>query len=225
MGTIGIDWVNNYHGRASDLANNHENAQGFYNRLIGVRQFQHGDDTAFDTDFEQNGVGQPSPGIDHNFADDVDIVFFSGHGSRRGPLFGRADRDDGEAHFTEIRLGNKQCQWAVFDASEVLAEGSVTNWTQAFKGLHYILGFHTPCQDKPDRGRRFAERLNAGMTIREAWIKACKETEGSDTYIAYLRADQAGHNTNTENDHWIGRGYVSPDPVNPTTFRYLKTPC
>ena len=35
MATIGIDWVNNYHGHADDLENNDENARGFYNTLDG----------------------------------------------------------------------------------------------------------------------------------------------------------------------------------------------
>ena len=39
MGTIGIEWVNKYHGRASDLKNNDNNAEGFYNELSGTRQF------------------------------------------------------------------------------------------------------------------------------------------------------------------------------------------
>jgi hypothetical protein len=30
MGMIGIEWVNKFHGRASDLKNNDHSAQGFY---------------------------------------------------------------------------------------------------------------------------------------------------------------------------------------------------
>ena len=59
MGTIGIEWANLYHGRATDLKNNDDNAQGFYNTLQGVRRFQYGDDLAWDQDLEESGVGYP----------------------------------------------------------------------------------------------------------------------------------------------------------------------
>ena len=97
MGTIGIEWVNKFHGRASDLKNNDDNARGFYNTLSGVRRFEYADDLAWDSDFEESGVGSPSAGGDQLYADNVDIVFFSGHGSINGAFFGVTNHDDGEA--------------------------------------------------------------------------------------------------------------------------------
>lgn len=227
MGTIGIEWVNKYHGRASDLKNNDDNARGFYNTLDGIRQFEYGDDLAWDQDFEQSGAGVPTSGTDQIYADNVDIAFFSGHGSQSGPFFGVATHDDGTARSTEVRLGDRYCNWVVFDACLVLAydDGAVFDrwgWP-AFKGLHYILGFHTTTGDSGDRGRKFAEYLNAGWRVRDAWIRACQDTEGSDVYWAYLRADQSG--TDTYNDHWWGKGYVSPDPTAPTSLAYANGPC
>ena len=70
---------------------------------------------------------------------------------------------------------------------------------------------------------KFAERLNSGWTIRDAWIRACTETEDSDTNWAYLRADASG--TDTFNDHWHGKGFVSADPINPTSRFYLRGAC
>lgn len=226
MGTIGIEWVNKYHGRASDLKNNDDNARGFYNALDGTRQFEYSNDLAWDQDFEESGIGSPSAGTDQIFVDNVDIVFFSGHGSSAGALFGRADKDDGTAKHSEMRLGNRQLEWIVFDACEVLKydSGNVFDrWRSVFKGLHYILGFDTTCSDVSDRGKKFAKRLNDGWTVREAWIKACEETQGSGTKWAYLRAGQSG--ADTYNDHWHGKGYVSPDPTNPSYRAYSRGPC
>jgi hypothetical protein len=93
----------------------------------------------------------------------------------------------------------------------------------AFAGLHYMLGFDTVTGDSADRGKEAAERLNDGWSIRDAWIRACTETEGSDTNWAYLRADGPG--TDTFNDHWHGKGFVSPDPTNPTSRFYLRGAC
>ncbi len=225
MGTIGIEWANSYNGRASDLKNNDDNARGFANTLQGVRRFEWSDALAWDQDFEQSGTGSPSAGDDRLWADSVDIAFYSGHGSIAGAFFGVASHDDGRAKPSEMRLGDLECEWVVFDACEVLQDdGDVFNRLRGvFVGLHYILGFHTTCIDSGDRGRRFAERLNAGDRVRDAWITACVETEGSLTQWAYMRADAAG--TDTFNDHWHGKGFVSPDPVSPTVRAYARGTC
>jgi len=225
MGTIGVEWANKFHGRAQDLKNNDDNAQGFANTLQGIKRFDWGDDVAWDQDFEQSGTGSPSSGTDQLWADSVDIAFYSGHGNIDGGFFGIANLDDGIARPSNIRLGDQNCEWVVFDACEVLKDdGNVFGrCRQMFTGLHYVLGFHTTCGDSGDRGRIFAERLNAGDRVRDAWIHACTETEGSDTWLAYMRADAAG--TDTFNDHWWGKGFTSTDPSNPTIRFYLKTSC
>lgn len=226
MGTIGIEWANKYHGRADELKNNDDNARGFSNTLSGVRRFEYGDDLAWDRDFEESGVGNPSAGADQLYADDVDIVFYSGHGSISGAFFGVTTFDDGEAKPTELRLGNRDCEWVVFDACQVLERDNLNVFSRlgpAFAGLHYMLGFDTICGDSGDRGKKLAERLNDGWSIRDAWIRACTETEGSNRNWAYLRADATG--TDTFNDHWHGKGFVSGDPVNPTSRLYLRGAC
>jgi hypothetical protein len=224
MATKGIEWVNNYHGRASDLSNNDNNAQGFFNKLDGTKDFEFGDDLAWDQDFEQSGVGSPSTGTDTSFVDKVDIVFFSGHGSASGWLFGVANHDDGKTKPSELGLGDSNIEWLAVDACQVLDFNNVfTRLRGAFKGLHYILGFHTICHDVKDRGEKFAQKLNQGQLVKNAWINACAETEGSSTECAYLRADSSG--TDTFNDHWHGKGFVSNDPTGAVTLFYLKTTC
>ena len=59
MATIGIEWVKKYNGLSGDLSNTKAQAEGFYNTLSGVRQFNWGDDNAWDQDFEQSGKGSP----------------------------------------------------------------------------------------------------------------------------------------------------------------------
>ena len=226
MCTIGIEWANSYNGRASDLKNNDDNARGFYHTLQGIRRFEYGDNLAWDQDFEQSGVGNPSSGTDQLYADDVDIVFYSGHGSISGGFFGVAGSDDGYARPSDLRLGDRDCEWAIFDACQVLEWNNGNVFTRCrgiFTGLHYILGFDTISTDSGDRGRKFAERLNEGWRVRDAWIRACIETEGSDKQWAYMRADAPG--TDTFNDHWWGKGFVSSDPRNPTNFFYLRGSC
>jgi len=223
MASIGIIWVNEYHGRADNLYKNDDNARGFYNTLHGVRQFDYGNDNAWDQHLEQAGVGSPARGSDRILADNVDIVYFSGHGTPNGPLFGVATHDDGIAKPTEMRLGDQQAEWIIFDACEVLQ--SSDRWHSVFRGLHFILGFSTVCTDVRDRGQKFAEYLNDGNWILGSWIAACEETEGSDVRCAALWAEDSRVGTNTYHDHWHGKGYVSPDPDSPDDFYHFSTPC
>ncbi len=224
MGSIGIEWVRQYHGLAGNLTNTKPQAEGFYNTLSATRRFQWGDDLAWDRDFEQQGVGSPASGTDTLWADNVDMVFFSGHGSPSGFLFG-VKTDDAKVKPTEVRWGDKELEWIALDACNVLeANGVFNRWGwPVFKGLHYILGFHTTTGDEPDRGRLLAQYLNNGETMRRAWIKCCQDTEGSDTQWAYLRADAPG--TDTYNDHWWGKGSVSADPDSPTVLYYARGAC
>jgi hypothetical protein len=225
MAKIGVEWIMKYHGRASNLSNTQKQAEGFYNRLSGTRSFSWGDDLAWDQDFEQQGVGSPATGTDTTWVDAVDIVFFSGHGDASGPLFGVANHDDGKALHTEILWGNKNLEWIAFDACLILRrDGVFDRWGwPVFKGLHYILGFHTTCNDESKRGNYFAGYLNDGWRVKEAWKKACQETAGSSTEWAYLRA--GAPERNTYNDHWHGSGWVSLDPSNPTYLAYLRGSC
>jgi uncharacterized protein DUF6345 len=223
MGSIGIEWVNEYHGRASDLSNNDNNAQGFYNKLDGTERFEYGDDNAWDQDFEASGVGSPTTGTDTSYSDNVDIMFFSGHGSTSGMFFGKSANDDGTARPSDMRLGNKDLEWLVIDACKLLNSSDVfSRLEDSFVGLHYMLGFHTTCSDVKTRGEKFAKKLNDGWHVRCGWIDACTETESSSCECAYLRAYSSG--ADTLNDHWHGKGSVSDDPA-PTSFVYLRTSC
>ena len=227
MADIGIEWVKQYHGRANNLSNTQAQAEGLYNTLSGVRRFNWGDDLAWDQDFEETGVGSPATGTDTSWIDTVNIAFFSGHGGPGGFMFGIASKDDGTAKPSELRLGNGKLDWIALDACQVLQydNGDVFSrigWP-VFKGLHYILGFDTVARDESKRGRYLAENLNSGDRVRDAWRKACQETEDSGARYAYLRADQSG--TNTFDDHWFGKGFVSADPTSPTTLYYLRASC
>ena len=225
VGTVGIEWVQDYHSRTSNLDNTKAQAEGFYNTLSAIRAFNWGDDLAWDQDFEQAGKGTPAQGTDTDWAENVDFVFFSGHGSPQGFMFGVKKWDNAGAGSREISWGEGDLDWIALDACEVLSRDDIfARWGwPVFNGLHMILGFHTTCSDEPDRGRLLAQYLNAGWTVRQAWIRACQDTEDSDVTWAYLRAD--GHGTDTYNDHWWGKGHVSEDPDNPTSLFYARAAC
>ncbi|MFW9937096.1 MAG: DUF6345 domain-containing protein, partial [Candidatus Thorarchaeota archaeon] len=162
MGSKGIIWVKNYHGRQRDLKKASKDAQGFYDVLIGERSFEYANDLACDQDLQSGGQ-----------ADDIaDIIFFTGHGRPDALIFGIDNKDNGEAHFSDIKLGSKT-KWVVFNACNVLTSESYSNWKEIFEGLHMILGFNTYCRISGERGKKFAELLNQEKKLIEAWKIAC----------------------------------------------------
>jgi hypothetical protein len=214
---IGVDWVNNYHGRADDLKNNDNNAEGFYNKLSGVKWFDFGDDNAWDTDFEQSGTGTPSAGSDTLYADNVDIVFFSGHG---WIYFGVATHDNGSAAPSEMALGNGICRYLVVDSCEAMSDAGTSRWKPIFKGLRAMFGFKTNTSDSGDRGEKFANYLNGGHWMDDAWKWACQETEDGSCQWGYL------HTASPVNS-WIDK-WTDPSPAavsNPTLLCFHSGSC
>jgi len=212
-GTFGLIWVAEYKGTLGlfDVPNCAPNAQGLSKGLSGTEKFNVGNDDAQDIYIEQHGIGVASAGKDAQWADTVDLVFFSGHGAPGGMAVRVAGKDDSYAKASEIRLGDGQLKWLVVDGCEVLQHGSagggmpdnaLARWRVIFTGLRQLLGFATECHDVADRGSLFAQHLGAKLTMREAWIKACMETEGHHANVryAYLRAKSDA--VDTANDKW-----------------------
>lgn len=140
----------------------------------------------------------------------------------------------------EPRWGDNDLEWIVLDVCSALAWKSdgygvlytlCERWANSdvMHGLHYILGFRTPARDACNRGRYFGEYLTGARdgtkyTVRQAWIKATKDTEVYPYEGAYLRASSAG--CDTYNDHLYDCGWVSDDP-DPASqcYWYCSWPC
>ncbi|HEX8989619.1 MAG TPA: DUF6345 domain-containing protein [Rhodocyclaceae bacterium] len=206
---VGIDWINNYHGRANDLKNRDNCARGFYNTIAAVKVYEFGDDSAWDTDFEQSGVGSPSSGSDVSYADNVDLAYFAGHGYL---YFGVTGHDNGSASPSEMRLGDHGCRYLVCDSCSALEGDAIARWRNTFTGLRAIFGFHNEAHDEGDRGEIFADYLNGGHYMDNAWKWACQETESSDTEWGYLHVLAP---TSSFNDKWNSSVTAI---ANPTAF-------
>ena len=199
-----------------NLTNTKTQAEGFYNTLSAVRRFNWGDDAAWDVDFEQQGRGTPSAGTDTTWRT-TSTQSSSGHGSQGDSTSAGRSTTRREQHRDHLGIGTRVRRAR---CPPVLEEkGVFDRWGwPVFRGLHLLCGFHTVTADESNRGRLFAQYLNAGRTVRQAWIRAAQDTEGSATSGLYLRAD--GNRSDTYNDHWWGKGSVGNDPTNPDHLWY-----
>ncbi len=152
----GWEAVGDYNGTNPDLPKTIPEGVKFQQALADhapswKRDFAWTDNNAWERDFKSQAIG----GSDHRWADDVDLMLFAGHGNRNGVFFG-VNQDDLAIRFDESRLGDKDLEWMIFDACQVLKDdaGKWHRWGwPVFKGLHYIFSFDTNTFDKDTRGR------------------------------------------------------------------------
>ncbi len=249
----GAIWINWYKNLLATLSRSDDNAQGFLNKITAQIGFEYGNSNALDQDIEEQGVGYPPTGFDAGTdkAESVDILYFCGHGSRDALYLnqyksGQTKRDSNRASNREIKFGTLGIlKWFIADACQVLAKSDdpyyycsghpvagttdnyFVNWLSLFNGLRYILGFETDCHESTDRGLRFAEYLNSGHVIHEAWRMACEETEYDiNIRCAYLHP---GNETDAiHTDKWTNQNIATLQmTADPTTspFVYLSVPC
>ena len=233
---VGVEWVNAY-GSKGKLKGCASDAQGFKNALVTDGwscRFDDGDWYAWEEDFKFKTAS--GGGDDMHYVDAVDFTYFAGHGHPKYILF-KSSYDYQKFYFTRARWGGNEggdaseeadLEWIVLDACNCLkwsheGENAFTRWTQAFKGLHLLLGWHSVAGDGGRRGATFASYLTRGWTILDAWIQATKDTEDNTYTGAYMYAMGAG--VNPGDDHIPGHGWVNSDPYPATGFAYYSWSC
>jgi len=209
----GAEWVNHY-GRKDRFEYCDDSGGGLVRKLvsIGWTGWEFGNSSAWECDFTT---------CQDDYADDVDIVIFSGHGRKlepiNGPLFSVFMLSD---HLTPLScrtLGNKDLEWMALDCCDALSNGSFQNWASSMHGLHLILGFKTKCYDVP-LGKTFAEKMiHEGLTVMAAWFTAadCEEPKNKEIVARVI-----GETAQMGSDYLWGLGNVSPDPTVDSWFYY-----
>ena len=219
----GWEAVGNYNGTNANLPKTIPEGQKFQNAINNyssswVTDFAWRDNFAWERDFKSSGLG----GNDHLYADDVDLLLFAGHGNSSGFYFG-VNQSDLQVHYNDAYLGNKDLEWIIIDACQVLKNDSskFNRWGwPVFGGLHYIFSYSSNTFDVDTRGEDFIKyAMHYGWRVRDAWINATIVSENGTT-AAYMRADNSS--SDTYNDHLWGFGSVSSDPNGPSTLYYLS---
>jgi PKD repeat protein len=219
-----VDVGAEYIGVSQNLNNSKANAEGFLKdmRAGGVQGWIWGDSAVFESDFTDRAV--KAGGNDSAYADNVDMLFYSGHGNANG--FTVANGDGFVAH-NEVRWGDVDVEWMVASACEVLqpnASDGTVRWLKAFHGLHLLLGYATLTADTAAEGQWFSHYLHRGYRVRDAWAAAASMVQpdwiwdarlkaNTRIQVAYMSPMRTDGVTNLE-DRFHGRGSVGPDIPN-----------
>ncbi|HEX7401094.1 MAG TPA: DUF6345 domain-containing protein, partial [candidate division Zixibacteria bacterium] len=226
---IGVEWINDYPPGVGDLDNRDLDALGLYNRVGEqpgwTKVFEWGNASAFEEDFKRSGLG----GDEDDEIDQVDMVFFSGHGtfgseiwdptwgsSRRALIFG-VEHDDyylvpgegGRWLDGTNSWGDVDLEWLASVSCRSMRDHRY--WANCMNGLHLILGWETDARDTPLFGASWAINLIAGRTVTQAWFSAADGIYDprDGPWIAGVIAEVRRN----FDDHLWGVGEVSPDPA------------
>ncbi len=222
-GEIGVEYVQYYKNKpcdASNITGTKNDARSFRDKLndhLGwARQFTYGNSAAYETDFTSNN---PS------YADNVDFVFFSGHG------------DDGYVKFSHKNNGcyldNTECQgawgnqdmeWIYFSSCQTLRSSiwwdNWGTWHGCFNGLHQVLGWHSNMKDV-NLGKHFGNyAAKKKWRIFTSFKSAARKSHGAGWGSKTRRIVVLAETENSMNDQLHGAGYVSPDYSNNGWYYY-----
>lgn len=212
-------------GVASDAS-----ANGFKNALtahgVGI-QFDWRGNNAWERDFKD--PSRPF-GIDSFYVDDVDIAWYSGHGSPAGFTF-NTNQTDKNLTPADARWGNRDLEWLQLQSCNVLQDTTGTHdyfgrWGPTFAGLHMLNGFHTVAGCvAAGLGGPFASRLFAGpggpaLTVRQSWAAAVIARDPGRIYrsMGPLGAPVNGVYPWNFYDYFWGQGPTGPDIAAPAGF-------
>lgn len=188
---------------ASEFSNNNKKWTVKYKYL---------NNTVWETDFKGASLG----GKDDKYADNVDLLIYSGHGLKPGG-HGSSDyafalngkHNSKYAKQPEMYLGNRDLEWLVTFTCNFLESKNLNTIGHMAKGIHAICGFETTVILTPDMGSVFAKKLKKGYSVKEAFFATAKETR-----IWYKSGGTAGVFTtkNNADDRIWGYGVTASDP-------------
>lgn len=218
---IGIECVGNYStwndlddlGSPLNIADDFAEAFSNNNKKWKV-SYNFKNNVVWETDFRGASLG----GRDSTYADNVDLLIYSGHGLKpKGHgsddyAFALNSKQKSKyAKQSEMYLGNRDLEWLVTFTCNFLASKDLNKIGHMAKGIHAICGFETTVILTADMGSVFAKKLKKGYSVKEAFFGTAK-----DTRIWYKSGGTAGVFTTTKNekDRIWGYGTTASDPKN-----------
>ena len=209
-------------GVCGGLAGSDQNARGFIDTMRNNGEtyaFLFHDINAWEWDFKDKRY--VSTGSDDRFADNVDILFYTGHASSVDFYFCDSSHDDQRLRYDEAHWGDKELEWLIIAACGPLYDHNWNNWEHAFDGLHLLMGYGSRSADNTVEGETFVNwshpqsmfggtfQLQA-FSVPVSWMMAAYagQPSGKIWAIMGVNSEDCGSSVN---DHLWGQGTVSPD--------------
>jgi hypothetical protein len=176
--------------------------------------------SAFEKDFKDTAKG----GWDHNYVDNVDAQWYTGHGSPGSFTF-KSSTDDKHITPADARWGNGDLEWMQLESCQVLRDTNglhdyFSRWGGTVDGLHMLNGFHTNAYCVGGgTGGTFASYLFPrkilwwtvpALTVRNAWAQMAIDEEPSGVVYRSMGNIAPGGVTNIGDFFW-GQGPTGPD--------------
>ena len=219
------EWVENY--SSSPLSNTSEDATKLGDQLPSTWDVSgYGNSRANEEDFKRTEYG----GKNNDYADEHDLVFFSGHGSKRSGeyysdstrciTFSNTTSDDsamtaGDAHDS---WGDDDMEWIGMSACQTMRQDS--RWAASMNGVHLVMGWQTNMYDVDNFGKKFAKRMvdsgsfDSAYPVKESWFYAAEKTH----WYVDRTAEVIGETRNMGSDYLWGQGSVNSDPTDDSTY-------
>ncbi|SFR26542.1 hypothetical protein SAMN04488564_11032 [Lentzea waywayandensis] len=165
-------------------------------------------------------------GDDTNWADDVDLTYWQGHGSGTGFYFtGCSNHTDNKLANTDARWGQNDVEWMSLFTCLILEDSTggqtwAQRWGQSFRGLHQINSFTTISYNSANHGGKFGHYMwrspflwwNNPMKVRDAWAQASIDTQPASVRWATMGPVTSSGGLGNFNDFFWGKGTgVGPD--------------
>ena len=221
------EWVENY--SSSPLSNTSEDATRLGDQLPSdwsITGF--GNSSAWEEDFKRTEYG----GTNNSYADEHDLVFFSGHGttttsngeyysdSTRCIKFSNSSHDDrymsaGDAYDS---WGDDDMEWLGMSACQTMKQDD--RWSNSMNGVHLVMGWQTNMYDVKNFGKKFAKRMidsgsfDSAYPVLDSWFYAAEQTH----WYVDRTAEVIGENTSMGNDYLWGQGSVNSDPTDNSAY-------
>jgi hypothetical protein len=215
----------------SDMCANNVNRYSDRMDDEATKQFHWTGLTAWERDFREGG-----PGLDHVYVDNVDELFYCGHGWGGGFTF-ESNQADGSIVPGDVvsAWGDGDLEWLALLSCQVLTgtyggQSWAQRWGPAFDGLHLLLGFETNAYDWSNFGKRFAEYqqgrsilfFTITLPVRSSWFQAALEEQPGGVKSVVMGVGGLNGATNY-NDYFHGNGPIGPDiPKNQITYYWRQ---
>jgi hypothetical protein len=215
----------------SDMCANNVNRYSARMDDEATKQFHWTGLTAWERDFREGGTG-----LDHVYVDNVDELFYCGHGWPGGFTF-ESNQSDGSIVPGDVvyAWGDGDLEWLALLSCQVLAgsyggQSWAQRWGPAFDGLHLLLGFETNAYDWSNFGKRFAEYqqgrsilfFTITLPVRSSWFQAALEEQPAGVRSVVMGVGGL-NGANNYNDYFHGNGPIGPDiPKSQITYYWRQ---